>query len=217
MAPKSVTEGHPDKIGDQISDAVPNSCLVLGVTKDNKVSTAGEITKQTKIDHEKVAPRPGPSIARSSGKVAPRPGPSIARSSGTLARPSAPSSGLRSLAKAGSDGDSGLHSLAPAGLDGAAQRHPGGASEESASTGLPHEVALAGPTTVGSSELCDLAAVLADSAESRLALQAAASACIAAEVCTSTDLALAGSGNVLPQDIRNLGLKVARCLVEVLS
>ena len=140
----------------------------------------------------------------------------MASSSGTMARSSSmsgslgPSScrtssaGLHSLATAGLNGDGCLHSLAPAGLDGAAQLHPCGASGESASRGHPYEVVLAGPTTVGSSELKDLAAVLADSAESRLALQAAASACEAAEVCTSADLALAGSGNVLPQDIRNL-------------
>merc|ERR1719372_22223 len=60
---ESVNEGHPDKICDQVSDAVLDACLVgypkskvacETATKDNMVMVAGEITTQTKIDYEKV-------------------------------------------------------------------------------------------------------------------------------------------------------------------
>merc|ERR1711977_440289 len=60
---ESVNEGHPDKLCDQVSDAVLDACLVGDpkskvacetATKDNMVMGAGEITTQTKIDYEKV-------------------------------------------------------------------------------------------------------------------------------------------------------------------
>merc|ERR1712176_286074 len=60
---ESVNEGHPDKICDQVSDAVLDSCLTGDpkskvacetATKDNMVMVAGEITTQAKIDYEKV-------------------------------------------------------------------------------------------------------------------------------------------------------------------
>jgi len=60
---ESVNEGHPDKLCDQVSDAVLDACLVGDprskvacetATKDNMVMVAGEITTQTKIDYEKV-------------------------------------------------------------------------------------------------------------------------------------------------------------------
>ncbi|KAL9139712.1 SAM synthase [Amphidinium carterae] len=60
---ESVNEGHPDKVCDQVSDAVLDSCLkgdpkskvaCETATKDNMVMVAGEITTQTKIDYEKV-------------------------------------------------------------------------------------------------------------------------------------------------------------------
>jgi len=60
---ESVNEGHPDKICDQVSDAVLDTCLAGDpkskvacetATKDNMVMVAGEITTQTKIDYEKV-------------------------------------------------------------------------------------------------------------------------------------------------------------------
>jgi len=60
---ESVNEGHPDKICDQVSDAVLDACLISDpkskvacetVTKDNMVMVAGEITTQAKIDYEKV-------------------------------------------------------------------------------------------------------------------------------------------------------------------
>jgi len=60
---ESVNEGHPDKVCDQVSDAVLDACLVGDpkskvacetATKDNMVMVAGEITTQTKIDYEKV-------------------------------------------------------------------------------------------------------------------------------------------------------------------
>merc|ERR1711920_525597 len=60
---ESVNEGHPDKLCDQVSDAVLDACLkgdpkskvaCETATKDNMVMVAGEITTQTKIDYEKV-------------------------------------------------------------------------------------------------------------------------------------------------------------------
>merc|ERR1712066_1066543 len=60
---ESVNEGHPDKLCDQVSDAVLDTCLADDpkskvacetATKDNMVMVAGEITTQTKIDYEKV-------------------------------------------------------------------------------------------------------------------------------------------------------------------
>ncbi|KAL9139715.1 SAM synthase [Amphidinium carterae] len=60
---ESVNEGHPDKVCDQVSDAVLDTCLkgdpkskvaCETATKDNMVMVAGEITTQTKIDYEKV-------------------------------------------------------------------------------------------------------------------------------------------------------------------
>merc|ERR1719189_1976024 len=60
---ESVNEGHPDKLCDQVSDAVLDTCLTEDpkskvacetATKDNMVMVAGEITTQTKIDYEKV-------------------------------------------------------------------------------------------------------------------------------------------------------------------
>mmetsp|Transcript_61560 Transcript_61560/g.114274 ORF Transcript_61560/g.114274 Transcript_61560/m.114274 type:complete len:462 (+) Transcript_61560:74-1459(+) len=60
---ESVNEGHPDKLCDQVSDAVLDTCLkgdpkskvaCETATKDNMVMVAGEITTQTKIDYEKV-------------------------------------------------------------------------------------------------------------------------------------------------------------------
>jgi len=60
---ESVNEGHPDKLCDQVSDAVLDACLTQDpkskvacetVTKDNMVMVAGEITTQAKIDYESV-------------------------------------------------------------------------------------------------------------------------------------------------------------------
>merc|ERR1712157_531728 len=60
---ESVNEGHPDKVCDQVSDAVLDTCLTSDpkskvacetATKDNMVMVAGEITTQAKIDYEKV-------------------------------------------------------------------------------------------------------------------------------------------------------------------
>ena len=60
---ESVNEGHPDKLCDQVSDAVLDFCLTSDpkskvacetATKDNMVMVAGEITTQAKIDYEKV-------------------------------------------------------------------------------------------------------------------------------------------------------------------
>merc|ERR1712107_326886 len=60
---ESVNEGHPDKLCDQVSDAVLDYCLKEDpkskvacetATKDNMVMVAGEITTQAKIDYEKV-------------------------------------------------------------------------------------------------------------------------------------------------------------------
>jgi len=60
---ESVNEGHPDKLCDQVSDAVLDTCLTADpkskvacetATKDNMVMVAGEITTQAKIDYDKV-------------------------------------------------------------------------------------------------------------------------------------------------------------------
>jgi len=60
---ESVNEGHPDKLCDQVSDGVLDTCLredprskvaCETATKDNMVMVAGEITTQAKIDYEKV-------------------------------------------------------------------------------------------------------------------------------------------------------------------
>jgi len=60
---ESVNEGHPDKLCDQVSDAVLDTCLTTDpmskvacetATKDNMVMVAGEITTQAKIDYEAV-------------------------------------------------------------------------------------------------------------------------------------------------------------------
>merc|ERR1711970_946920 len=59
---ESVNEGHPDKLCDQVSDAVLDTCLRADpkskvacetATKDNMVMVAGEITTGAKIDYEK--------------------------------------------------------------------------------------------------------------------------------------------------------------------
>jgi len=60
---ESVNEGHPDKLCDQVSDAVLDACLTAdpkskvaceSATKDNMVMIAGEITTKAKLDYEKV-------------------------------------------------------------------------------------------------------------------------------------------------------------------
>jgi len=60
---ESVNEGHPDKLCDQVSDAVLDTCLRADpkskvacetATKDNMVMVAGEITTQAKIDYPEV-------------------------------------------------------------------------------------------------------------------------------------------------------------------
>ena len=61
---ESVSEGHPDKVADQISDAVLDACLKedkLGriacetLVKNNVIVLAGEITANAKVNFEKVA------------------------------------------------------------------------------------------------------------------------------------------------------------------
>ena len=60
---ESVTEGHPDKLADQISDAVLDALIDLDpgsrvacetLVKSDTVVLAGEITTNAKFDHEKV-------------------------------------------------------------------------------------------------------------------------------------------------------------------
>jgi len=60
---ESVNEGHPDRLCDQVSDAVLDACLVEDpkskvacetATKDNMVMVAGEITTQAKLDYDKI-------------------------------------------------------------------------------------------------------------------------------------------------------------------
>ena len=61
---ESVSMGHPDKVADQISDAVLDACLAgdpnSRVACETLVTTglcvvSGEITTATKVDYEKVA------------------------------------------------------------------------------------------------------------------------------------------------------------------
>jgi S-adenosylmethionine synthetase len=60
---ESVNEGHPDKLADQVSDAVLDACLKADpfskvacetATKDNMVMVFGEITTSGKIDYEAI-------------------------------------------------------------------------------------------------------------------------------------------------------------------
>lgn len=60
---ESVNEGHPDKLCDQVSDAVLDACLKAdpfskvaceSATKDNMVMVFGEITTSGKIDYESI-------------------------------------------------------------------------------------------------------------------------------------------------------------------
>jgi S-adenosylmethionine synthetase len=60
---ESVNEGHPDKLADQVSDAVLDACLKADpfskvacetATKDNMVMVFGEITTAGKIDYEAI-------------------------------------------------------------------------------------------------------------------------------------------------------------------
>ncbi len=61
---ESVSEGHPDKICDQISDAILDECLKSDsnsrvacetLIKNNTVVVAGEITSKSEVDYEAVA------------------------------------------------------------------------------------------------------------------------------------------------------------------
>jgi len=60
---ESVNEGHPDKLCDQVSDAVLDACLredpkskvaCETACKDNMVMVLGEITTQAKLDYDKI-------------------------------------------------------------------------------------------------------------------------------------------------------------------
>jgi len=60
---ESVNEGHPDKLCDQVSDAVLDTCLTADpkskvacetATKDNMVAVMGEITTEAKLDYDKI-------------------------------------------------------------------------------------------------------------------------------------------------------------------
>ncbi|CAE8625618.1 unnamed protein product [Polarella glacialis] len=60
---ESVNEGHPDKLCDQVSDAVLDACLredpqskvaCETCAKDNMVMVAGEITTKAKLDYDKI-------------------------------------------------------------------------------------------------------------------------------------------------------------------
>jgi S-adenosylmethionine synthetase len=63
---ESVTEGHPDKVADQISDAVLDACLEQDpqarvacetLVARGRVVLAGEITTSARVDREAVARR----------------------------------------------------------------------------------------------------------------------------------------------------------------
>lgn len=61
---ESVSEGHPDKVCDQISDAILDACLAQDpysrvacecFTTTNLLVIGGEITTHAKVDYEKIA------------------------------------------------------------------------------------------------------------------------------------------------------------------
>ena len=61
---ESVSEGHPDKICDQIPDAILDECLESDpnsrvacetLIKNNTVIVAGEITSKANVDYEAIA------------------------------------------------------------------------------------------------------------------------------------------------------------------
>ena len=61
---ESVTEGHPDKVCDTVSDAILDACLEQDpksrvacetLVKDNALVLAGEITTGAKFNYEEVA------------------------------------------------------------------------------------------------------------------------------------------------------------------
>ncbi|CAM8883168.1 unnamed protein product [Rhodiola kirilowii] len=63
LTSESVNDGHPDKLCDQISDAVLDACLEQDpdskvacetCTKTNMVMVFGEITTKGNIDYEKI-------------------------------------------------------------------------------------------------------------------------------------------------------------------
>jgi S-adenosylmethionine synthetase len=63
---ESVNEGHPDKLCDQVSDAILDACLAVDpkskvacetATKDNMVAVMGEITTEAKLDYEAIVRR----------------------------------------------------------------------------------------------------------------------------------------------------------------
>src|SRR6478752_8703756 len=60
---ESVTEGHPDKLCDQVSDAVLDACLAVDpfsrvacetIAKTGFVMVAGEITTKATLDFQKI-------------------------------------------------------------------------------------------------------------------------------------------------------------------
>ena len=61
---ESVTEGHPDKLCDSISDAILDACLaqdenarvaVETFAANNTITIAGQVTMQGTLDAEKIA------------------------------------------------------------------------------------------------------------------------------------------------------------------
>lgn len=65
LTSESVTEGHPDKVCDYISDSILDACLeqdknsrvaVETFISNGQVSIAGQITSNANIDIEKIAP-----------------------------------------------------------------------------------------------------------------------------------------------------------------
>lgn len=66
LTSESVSEGHPDKVCDQISDAVLDACLkndpesrvaCESLTTTNLIVISGEITSNSKVDYEDIARR----------------------------------------------------------------------------------------------------------------------------------------------------------------
>ena len=64
---ESVTEGHPDKLCDLISDSILDECLkqdresrvaVETFASNNNITIAGQITSNANLDYETIAPYP---------------------------------------------------------------------------------------------------------------------------------------------------------------
>ncbi|MFW6026150.1 MAG: methionine adenosyltransferase, partial [Candidatus Woesearchaeota archaeon] len=75
---ESVTEGHPDKVCDIISDSILNECLVQDknsrvaietMAKENKIILSGELTTKADLDYEKIVKKTLKNIGYNNSKL----------------------------------------------------------------------------------------------------------------------------------------------------